>query len=135
MRRIEPGRGYSSNTFGTHMLPNGISLLQRYYTPGPFDLLVYGPDCELATPHAEYSVFSGVVGVADNADEEYVMHLLLLDQPQIDRHALVGARFDVWSPDGEGELWVCFADHQLDEALACARSLKTPPENEFNKNQ
>ena len=126
--RVEMGRGYSSQTFAHTRRLNGVYVHQSCYTPGPFDLKAFGPDSKLATPSSTYSVYCGVEGLKDEAYKNTAACIAAVqaENPNVDLKALRLGKFGVWSPDGEGALYVDFNDKNVETALAFADSL-----NEF----
>lgn len=123
--RVKPGRGGSANTFAHHICENGVYVLMRYYTPGPFDALAFGADSKLAQPHAEYSVYCGVLDLDDEAykDAKDCVARTLAVNPNASKSDMAKGTWSVWSPDGEGALYLDFADLDIEHALAFANSL------------
>lgn len=123
--RVEIGRGYSNQTYARTQRLNSVYVHQVYYIPGPFDLKAFGPDSALAAPSSTYSVYCGVDGMADNAFEslETCIKAVLATNPFANRKAMSRGTFNVWSPDGEGSLFVEFKDEDVEAALAFADSL------------
>lgn len=131
---VQPGRGMSSMTYAHHDV-GAIRVYQQYYTPGPYDALAYGPNSELATPRSTYFVWTGLAfGQPDDSSPKGACW----DDPEtwaVDRLVQVvteavgpiplGAQIDVWSPDGEGALYLRFSDEGVEEALQFAQRMDT----------
>lgn len=125
---VQPGRGMSSVTHAFHDVGSS-RVYQLYYTPGPFDVMAFGPDSREATPRSTYSVWTGL---AFSQPDEYPV-VTKWDDPEdwpdekIRQviEASVGpipksASIDIWSPDGEGAIYLEFKDLDVEDALAFA---------------
>lgn len=126
---IVPGRGMSSITHAYHDVGK-VRVFQRYYMPGPFDLQMFGPDSDLATPKSTYSVWTGL---AFGLPDEYPVDVSKWDDPEQwseeklreITEAKVGklpqsAKLSIWSPDGEGMVEAIFKDEFVEDALEFA---------------
>lgn len=137
--RVQPGRGFSSVTYAHHDV--GTSRVSyRYYTPGPFDLMAYGPDHPLSMPKGTYSVWTGL---AFPMPDEYLVDGNKWDDPEEWSAAKLkkvveagvgkipkGATIDIWSPDAEGALYLQFTDEGVEDALEFAAKMNQKRENE-----
>lgn len=123
--RVQPGRGGSANTYAHHLCENGVYVLMRFYTPGAFHALAYGADSKLAQPHAEYSVYCGIEGLDDEAykNAKDCTARTLAINPLASKKDMAKGTWSIWSPDGEGALYLDFGDMDVEHALAFAQSL------------
>lgn len=121
--------GFWKVTYTT--LSYGGSALTFAYTERPNNQCVFQVYCEpkMSTgdlPSSTYRVFPGIHGLLDDFYKkvDQCRTLLLEKHPSANLEALRKGSFDVWSPDGEGELCVVFGDLEVEEALAFADSLE-----------
>lgn len=112
---FKPGRGGSSVTYAHHSFGE-VWLNQRFYQPGPFDF--YNPKLpQLAK--STYSVWSGFALDIDDGD---------IDSWSTEQLAQAAgpipacSTLEVWSPDGEGAIYVVFQDEDIEEAIKYAKS-------------
>ena len=112
-------------------LAYGGSTLTFAYTKRSNDQCVFQVYCEpkLSTgdlPSSTYRVFPGIHGLPDDfyRKVDQCSALLLEKHPAANLKALSKGSFDVWSPDGDGELCVEFGDFEVEEALDFADSLE-----------
>lgn len=120
---VQPGRGFSSVTHAEHIFENGVRLQHRYYTPGPFDTLAYGAEHKLATSRSTYSVYCAISGQPDELSQEAALELIRALHANVDEEALGCGTSMVWSPDGEGDLFMEFADEDVEAAIRFAQTL------------
>lgn len=121
---VRHGAGMSSTTYGHAELGNGVWVFQRYWQPGPFHALAYGVDSDSARPEATYSVFSGVHGAADEGlPLDALLEKMKALHPNMDVNAARAATVEVWSPDGEGAIYLKFTDLEVEQAFALASTL------------
>lgn len=123
VKHVYPGRGFSSVTIGEHICENGVKVSQRLYNPGSFDAIVFWPDSSSAMPKSTYTVYTGIHHLPDKVSKAHAVRLLKAAHPGVDAKALNTAEVSVWSPDGEGALFMQFADLEVEEALRFAQSL------------
>jgi hypothetical protein len=129
---VQPGRGMSSVTYAHHDV--GTSrVYQQYYTPGPLDALAFGPNSVQATPRSTYYVWTGL---AFGLPDSYPVNVAAWDNPEdwsLEKlHQVVeaavgplpkGSTVDIWSPDGEGALYLMFDDEGVEDALSFAEHM------------
>lgn len=121
---VRHGAGLSSTTHGHAVLANGMWVFQHFYQPGPYHALAYGADSPLAAPNSTYLVFSGVQGSDDNGPSMRTLQAWMENlHPGVDVAALQAATIDIWSPDGEGAIYLRFDDLQVECAFALASSM------------
>lgn len=120
-----PGRGYSCETYAHTVCANGVAVGMRHYTPGPFDLLAYGADSPLSCPSSTYEVYCDIEGLADAVRGPLCRQSVEQLHAGVDKKAMEHGKPQIWSPDGEGELWWCFSEGRMDSALAFAASLNS----------
>lgn len=125
---VQPGRGFSSVTYAEHIFENGVRLQHRYYTPGPFDALAYGAEHKLANPRSTYSVYCAISDQPDELSHEAAMELIRVLHANVDQEALACGTSVVWSPDGEGDLFMEFNDEDVEAAIRFAQSLNPVPQ-------
>jgi hypothetical protein len=123
VKYVYPGRGFSSITVGEHVCENGVAVSQRFYNPGPFDVVAYGVDSPAAVAKSTYTVYTGIYGLPDEVSKYAAVALIKEAHPLVDARALKKAEVSIWSPDGEGALFMQFADLEVEEALRFAQSL------------
>lgn len=119
---VEPGRGYSCTTSAETLRPNGAQVLMEHYTPGPFDLIAFGPESPLSTPSSTYFVYTGIDGQPDKLSKAAGIVVIKKVHPNV--QSCARGVMDVWSPDGEGALFLRFAEKDMDAAFAFADSLE-----------
>lgn len=124
---VQPGRGQSLRTHAHHLCENGVRVLQVHYSPGPWDMASFGADSIVAQPSSTYSVYTGIAGQPDDLSRDAAVALIEAAQPTVDRQALHAGSLDIWSPDGEGEVYWRFTDEQVEDALRFADSLSATP--------
>lgn len=121
---VQHGAGMSSTTYGHAELGNGVWVFQRHWQPGPFHALAYGVDSEIARPKATYSVFSGVYGSDDEGPSlDALLEMMKALHPDMNVNAARSATVDVWSPDGEGAIYLKFDDLEVEQVFALASTL------------
>jgi hypothetical protein len=113
---FQPGRGGSSVTYAHHCFGD-VWLNHFYYQPGPWDHLF--PEKYLRGPESTYSVWSGFALDQDEGDIE------TWSPKQLKK--AVGpipscATLEIWNPDGEGAVYVCFRDEDVEDAIKYAKS-------------
>lgn len=123
--RVHPLAGGATNTYAHNVRPNGVYLLQRYYCPGPLHALAYGVEDRRSQAAAEYSVYTGVCNLDDEAcrDSTSCRTLVLAKNPNADLSAMEAGAWSIWSPDGEGCLYLDFGDLLVEHAIRFADSL------------
>lgn len=128
VEHVQPCRGMSSVTYAYHDVA-GTRVYHQYYTPGPFDLLAYGAESIQATPKSTYYVWTALAfGMPDEYpltshwdnpedwSEEKLIGVVTKAVGKIPNGAVV----DIWSPDGEGAIYLKFKDEGVEDALAFA---------------
>ncbi len=119
----------SSMTYAHHDV-GSVRVCQDFYTPGPYDAIAYGSGHRLATPCSTYYVWTGlafgqpdeypVVSKYDNPEKWSAKKLRQVVEAEIGPLPK-GATISIWSPDGEGALYLEFKDEGVEEALAFAQ--------------
>lgn len=128
---VQPGRGLSSMTYAHHDV-RAVRVYQQFYMPGPYDVIAFGVDSPEATPKSKYYVWTGL---AFPQPDEYPV-VSKWDDPQewsdsklrkVVKAAVgpipAGATIDVYSPEGEGGIYLEFQDDGVEKALAFASKM------------
>ena len=131
VEHVQPGRGMSSVTYAHHDVA-GCRVYQQFYTPGPLDALAFGAASFQATPKSTYYVWTGLafgqpdeyplVSHWDNPEDwsaEKLIDVVTNAVGAIPKSATV----DIWSPDGEGSLYLEFPDEGVEDALEFAKRM------------
>jgi len=111
-----PGAGGSLITIAIHTCTNGEVVSQKFFSPSSFDFE--------SAAKSTYSVHLGIFGLPDEVSEAATKRLIREIHPTIDAQGLSAAEIEIWSPDGEGALFLKFGDLDVEHALRLAQSLR-----------